>query len=103
MEYTTKDLTVEAYQLGSASPPAWYTTLIESKDIIAVPQNTERYTVLTTEAGVLPARNGDYVIYEATVFSEVTEEEPVPIPVTQASLRLMSKADFEATYDEAAP
>lgn len=87
--------TVEAYQLGAASPPAWYAPLVASKDIIVAPQDANRYTVLTTADGPKPARNGDYVIYAASIYSE--DEDPVL--VSPASLRVMDKATFEATYE----
>lgn len=96
-EYQTIAATVEAYQLGEASPPDWYATLIASKDVVVEPQDAKRYTVLTTASGPLPAKDGDYLIYEASVFSE--EEEEDPVLVSPGSLRVMEKATFEATYE----
>lgn len=74
--------TVEAYQLGAASPPAWYAPLVAAQDVIVAPSDTLRYTVLTTASGPQPARAGDYLIYDAGV-----------------SLAVMAKATFEATYE----
>ena len=75
--------TVEAYQLGAGSPPAWYAPLVAAKDVIPSPQDTLRYTVLTTDRGPVPALAGDYLIYEAGV-----------------TLRVMAEAAFEAAYEE---
>lgn len=71
---------IEAYQLGEADPPSWYTSAVTQKSIQA--QDYGKYLIGAADGYIL-AHAGDYVIYTAA----------------SNELGWLAKDTFEAAYE----
>lgn len=89
---------VEAHELGVKPEPAW---LDELRRDGSIKDNGNGTFKIGAPYGWADASLGDYLLYDAAVYTTVMPEgdgEPTDVLVTPKRIDVMSKADFEQTY-----